>query len=219
MGTKIQTILFYNHWQPIYSDWVSAGLVAHTHQGVPHIDEFKTLCTYYTLENGISVVFVDFEKFWFFWTNIFLVLHNLFEKDLQKISLNSNRIILTNNSRDVSQIEPKWKVEEWNIYEKIIKKEETSTCKLEAWHKNLDNILLKPHPSLEDSCRVLMGVWVKIDYVMDHLESGITVDKIKFKTSSSEKNRQERIFNVAMNVNNFHTIVDYLNPMAVASKK
>ena len=30
---------------------------------------------------------------------------------------------------------------------------------------------------------------------------------------------QERIFNVAMNVNNYHTIVDYLNAMAVASKK
>ena len=116
-------------------------------------------------------------------------------------------------------VEPKWKVEEWNIYEKIIKKEETSTCKLEAWHKNLDNILMKPNPSLEDFCRVLMGEWVKIDYVMDHLESGITADKIKFKTSSAEKNRQERIFNVAMNVNNFHTIVDYLNAMAVASKK
>ena len=64
-----------------------------------------------------------------------------------------------------------------------------------------------------------MGEWVKIDYVMDHLESGISVDKIKFKTSSAEKNRQERIFNVAMNVNNFHTIVDYLNAMTVASKK
>ena len=30
---------------------------------------------------------------------------------------------------------------------------------------------------------------------------------------------QERIFNVAMNVNNYHTIVDCLNAMAVASKE
>ena len=65
---------------------------------------------------------------------------------------------------------PKWKIEEWNIYEKIIKKEETSTCKLEAWHKNLDRILMKPHPTMEHFCRVLMGEWIKIDYEMDLLE-------------------------------------------------
>ena len=114
---------------------------------------------------------------------------------------------------------PRWRIEEWNIYEKIIKKEETSTCKLEAWHKNLDRILMKPHPSMEHFCRVLMGEWVKIEYEMDLLESGVTKEKLKFKASSTEINRQDRIFNVAMSVNNFHTIVDYLNAMAVASKK
>ena len=30
---------------------------------------------------------------------------------------------------------PNWKIEEWNIFEKIINNEETSTCKLEAWHQ------------------------------------------------------------------------------------
>ena len=54
---------------------------------------------------------------------------------------------------------------------------------------------------------------------MDALESECTKDKLKFKASSTELNRQDRIFNVAMNVNNFYTIVDYLNAMAVASKK
>ena len=104
---------------------------------------------------------------------------------------------------------PKWKVEEWNIYEKIIKKEETSTCKLEGWHNKLDKILMKPHPSFEEFCKVLMGEWVKIDYEMDHLESGFTRADLKFKASKDEQKRQERIYNVAMSVNTYHTIIDY----------
>ena len=54
---------------------------------------------------------------------------------------------------------------------------------------------------------------------MDLLESGVTKDKFKFKAFSTELNRQNIMLNVAMNVNNFYTIVDYLNAMAVASKK
>ena len=52
---------------------------------------------------------------------------------------------------------------------------------------------------------------------MDHLESGFTVKDIRFSASMSEKKTQERIYNVAMSVNNYHTIIDYLNAMAVAS--
>ena len=114
---------------------------------------------------------------------------------------------------------PKWKIEEWNIYEKIIKKEETSTCKLEAWHQNLDRLLMKAHPTFEEFCQVLMGEWNKIDFEMDLLESGHTRDQLKFKTSTADINRQKRIFNIAMSVNSYHSIVEYLNAMAVASKK
>ena len=93
-----------------------------------------------------------------------------------------------------TRIYPKWKPAAWNIYEKIIKKEETSTCKLEGWHNKLDKILMKPHPSFEEFCKVLMGEWVKIDVELDHLASGYTR-------------------------NSFHTIIVYLDAMAVASKK
>ena len=62
----------------------------------------------------------------------------------------------------LTKIEPKCKPEEWNIYEKIVKREETSTCKLEAWHQKLDKILMKPHPSFDDFCKVLMAEWVRI---------------------------------------------------------
>ena len=54
---------------------------------------------------------------------------------------------------------------------------------------------------------------------MDALESECTKDKLKFKASSTELNWQDRVCNVAMNANNFHKIVDYLNAMDVASKK
>ena len=46
---------------------------------------------------------------------------------------------------------PSWKIEEWNIYEKILNDEETSTCKLEAWHQTLDKLLMKAHPSFDRS--------------------------------------------------------------------
>lgn len=120
IGSKIPTILFYNHPQAIYNRWISSGLIAHMHKGIPPLEDFKSLCTYYTLGNGVSVIFDDlgsyitknlafFEEIFVVLSHhmkisVFLVLHNLYEKGLRKISLNSNRIILTNNSRDTSQI-------------------------------------------------------------------------------------------------------------------
>ena len=58
-GGIFQTILFYSHWQPIYNEWLSNGLIIHAHQGVPSTAEFKDLCGYYTLENGVGVIFDD----------------------------------------------------------------------------------------------------------------------------------------------------------------
>ena len=42
---------------------------------------------------------------------------------------------------------------------------------------------------------------------------------MRFKASKAERKRRERILNVAINVNNYHSIVEYLNAMAIASKK
>ena len=114
---------------------------------------------------------------------------------------------------------PKWKIEEWNIYEKIVKKEETSRCKIESWHNRLDKVLMKAHPTFEEFCEVIMDEWVKIDYELEHLESGYTASDMRFNASLAERKRQERIYNVAISVNSVHSIVDYLNAMAVASKK
>ena len=59
IGSKIPTILFYNHPQAIYNRWISSGLIAHMHKGIPPLEDFKSLCTYYTLGNGVSVIFDD----------------------------------------------------------------------------------------------------------------------------------------------------------------
>ena len=54
---------------------------------------------------------------------------------------------------------------------------------------------------------------------MNQLESRNTRNDLRFKASMAERKRHERIFNVATNLNNFHSIVEYLNAMAIASKK
>ena len=52
------------------------------------------------------------------------------------------------------------------------KKEETYNCKLESWDNKLDKVLMKAHPTFEEFAKLLMGEWNKIEYEMDHLESG-----------------------------------------------
>ena len=54
---------------------------------------------------------------------------------------------------------------------------------------------------------------------MDHLESRYKSSGIRFAASMAARKRQERIYNIAMGVNSYHTIFDYYNAMAVASKK
>ena len=78
---------------------------------------------------------------------------------------------------------------------------------------------MKSNPSFEDFCKSLMGEWTKIDYEMDHLKNGYGRNDLKFNPSVPERKRKERVYTVAMNVNNYSTIVEYLDAMATASKK
>ena len=64
-----------------------------------------------------------------------------------------------------------------------------------------------------------MGEWVKIDYEMEHLKNGFDKKDFKFNTPVQERKRKERIYNVAMSVFDYTTIVEYLDAMATASKK
>ena len=67
---------------------------------------------------------------------------------------------------------------------------------------------MKAHPTFQKFCKVIMGEWVIIDFELDHLESGFTSSNMRFSASMAKKKRQERISNVAMSVNSYHTIVD-----------
>ena len=78
---------------------------------------------------------------------------------------------------------------------------------------------MKAHPSFEEFCQVIMREWIIIDLKMDKLETGSTRDDLRYKASKAERNRHDRILNITTNVNNYHTIVEYLNAMAVSSKK
>ena len=64
-----------------------------------------------------------------------------------------------------------------------------------------------------------MREWVKIDYEMEHLKNGFDKKDLKFNTSVQERTRKERIYNVAMSVFDYTTIVEYLDAMATVSKK
>ena len=83
----------------------------------------------------------------------------------------------------------------------------------------LDNVLMKAHPTFEMFAKLLMGEWNKIECEMDHLVSGYTASDLRFVASMAERTTHEWIYNVAMSVNSYHSIVDYLSAMAVASKK
>ena len=65
---------------------------------------------------------------------------------------------------------------------------------------------MKAHPTFQKFCKVIMGEWVKIE--LDYLESWFTSSDMRFSASMAKKKRQERISNVAMSVNSYHTIVD-----------
>ena len=53
---------------------------------------------------------------------------------------------------------------------------------------------MKAHPTFEEFSEVIMGEWVKIDYELDHLESG---SDMRFNGCLPERKRQERVYNVS----------------------
>lgn len=117
---NLKTILFYNQEQEIYKSWSDSGFINHSQQGIPSLSEFQDTTKFYSEGNGAIIIFDDlgseisnnlhfFEHIFVVLSHhlnltVFLVVHNLFEKSLRKISLNTNRFIITANYRDKSQI-------------------------------------------------------------------------------------------------------------------
>ena len=119
-GQPKKVILFYSVWQPIYKKWREAGFLSYSKEGIPDIQDFKNICNLYAKRGGCLCIFddlggsvikhYDFFKEVFlvvshhYNASIFLVLHNLFERGLRQISLNTHRFILTKSPRDKSQL-------------------------------------------------------------------------------------------------------------------
>ena len=119
-GQPKKVILFYSVWQPIYKKWRDAGFLSYSKEGVPDIQDFKNICNLYTKRGGCLCIFDDlggavikhhdfFKEVFLvishhYNVSIFLVLHNLFERGLRQISLNTHRFILTKSPRDKSQL-------------------------------------------------------------------------------------------------------------------
>ena len=117
---NLKTILFFNQEQEIYKNWSDSGFINHSQKGIPSISDFQDITNFYSKGNGAIVIFDDlggeissnlhfFEHIFVVLSHhlnltVFLVVHNLFEKSLRKISLNTNRFIITANYRDKSQI-------------------------------------------------------------------------------------------------------------------
>jgi hypothetical protein len=78
-------------------------------------------------------------------------------------------------------------------------------------YKNGRNLHLKAGPMFEEFAKLLMGEWNKIEDEMDHLNSGYTASDMRVAATMAERKRQERIYNVVMSVNSYHSIVNYLH--------
>ena len=117
---KLKTVLFYNQYQEIYRNWSDDGFIDYCQDGIPSLTDFEAIAKFYSNSEGAVIIFDDlgaqvlnnldfFEHIFVVLSHhlklsIFLVVHNLFEKGLRKISLNTNRFIITANYRDQSQI-------------------------------------------------------------------------------------------------------------------
>ena len=115
-----KTILFYNQDQEIYKSWNDSGFINHSQKGVPSVADFEDIINFHSEGRGAIVIFDDlggeisnnlhfFEHVFVVLAHhsnltVFLVVHNLFEKSLRTISLNTNRFVITANHRDKSQI-------------------------------------------------------------------------------------------------------------------
>ena len=119
-SSPLKAVSFFNQPQDIYKKWLDSGLINHSQRGIPSLSDFEEIAKFYSNGDGAVIIFDDlgsqilnnlefFEHIFVVLSHhlklsIFLVVHNLFEKELRKISLNTNRFLVIANPRDQSQI-------------------------------------------------------------------------------------------------------------------
>ena len=110
------------------------------------------------------------------------------------------------NSRG-QEVPPKWGPEMWSVYGKVLENRTRTTDKLEAWHRRLQAIILRPHPDMDTFVLTLSEEWIFIKTnIKKHLAKMETFDI----TRKPLKDREERISRIVFNMPSFHGPLEYL---------
>lgn len=118
------------------------------------------------------------------------------------------------NSRG-QEVPPKWGPEMWSVYGKVLENRTRTTDKLEAWHRRLQAIILRPHPDMDTFVLTLCEEWIFIKTnIKKHLAKMETFDI----TRKPLKDREERISRIVFNMPSFHGPLEYLESIARATK-
>ena len=59
-------------------------------------------------------------------------------------------------------VPPKWGPEMWSVYSKVLEERTRTTDKPEAWHRRLQEIIVRPHPDFDTFLKVLCEEWIFI---------------------------------------------------------
>ena len=110
------------------------------------------------------------------------------------------------NSRG-QEVPPKWGPEMWSVYGKVLENRTRTTDKLEAWHRRLQAIILRPHSDMDTFVLTLSEEWIFIKTnIKKHLAKMETFDI----TRKPLKDREERISRIVFNMPSFHGPLEYL---------
>ena len=147
----------------------------------------------------------------------------LLEKDLKDRSSKSlpvfdhfsKYLVLGYTNSKGDQVPPKWGPQMWSVYGKVLENRTRTTDKLEAWHRRLQAIILRPHPDMDTFVRTLCEEWIFIKMnIKKHLAKLDTFDVAK----KSFHDREHRISRIVFNMPSFHGSLEYLEAIARVTK-
>ena len=119
----------------------------------------------------------------------------------------------TNNSGQL--VPPKWGSQMWSVYGKVLENRTRTTDKLEAWHRRLQAIIIRPHPDFDTFLKTLCEEWIFIKMnIKKHLAKMESFDLVK----KNLHERENRINRIVFNMPSFHGPIEYLEAIARATK-
>ena len=114
-----------------------------------------------------------------------------------------------------NHVPPRWGPEMWSVYSKVLEGRTRTTDKLEAWHRRLQEIIIRPHPDFDTFLKVICEEWIFI-------KTNIKKHLAKLKTFEVAKktmlDREERIKRIIFNMAAYQGPIEYLEAIARATK-